>query len=697
MRSIYTKRAIMLTLVAIIVLGCEHTGVNKLYCDLDDPSCRADFDARTSKISNDRSKDQECSPGSKRCGGSSELTPEVCDEKGKWVASGSNCQNICLNGACEGNCSPGTRQCGVNQTPETCGAEGTWEPRKACKYLCSGDGACTGNCKPGATGCSGQIPLTCDETGEWVSGTECVASVCVDGLCADGCAPGDPQCGSNENPSKTLYGLTTIEIDIDDSRFDELVSKTDEDVAIEVPVVVSIGGQLYKEVSIELHGGLARTVNKKSFRLSFSKENPARVTFFSDSMETHRNLVLQASWVDATFMRNKLTMELVRRNGGLAPRIGFAVVSINKKIYGLYTVIERIDRVFIGRQGYYDGDGKFSLYKAYTNSANWKDKDNPLDGYEIKVNENVDTRDLAKLLKTISETSLTKEAFAEKVEPLIDINQFIIWQMVHTFAMDSDCFIKNYYLYHDLIAPEGTEQARFKIISWDADGTWGNFWDGSTLEPSDQRWYGNDGFSPRLFAISEYRNAYLARYRDALNKEMVAEWLLERIDVLSATIKKAVELDYATWERGLNFDGEIERLKDAVRSRSAIMESAISNEIAKCSNSACQATCTYPALSCGTAYCWNLDYGCESCASGYVWREACGSSDKVCVMPESRARRAQENANHVTAQTCPPGYVWREACGSNDNVCVSLSVRDEVANENANGKFHTYIYVNKQP
>ena len=48
-------------------------------------------------------------------------------------------------------------------------------------------------------------------------------------------------------------------------------------------------------------------------------------------------------------MRNKLVMDLLRSMGGLAPRIGYAIITFNGAYLGLYTVIERIDREFLHR------------------------------------------------------------------------------------------------------------------------------------------------------------------------------------------------------------------------------------------------------------------------------------------------------------------------------------------------------------
>lgn len=90
-----------------------------------------------------------------------------------------------------------------------------------------------------------------------------------------------------------------------------------------------------------------------------------------------------------------------------------------------------------------------------------------------------------------------------------------------------------------------------------------------------------------------------------------------------------------------------------------------------------------------------LPYGADTCASGYVWRDAF-AGDHICVTPASRNQAASDNAAAPSRvnpngaygpQTCLNGYVWRVA-RSTDLVCVTPAVRQQTANENANPLAH---------
>lgn len=86
------------------------------------------------------------------------------------------------------------------------------------------------------------------------------------------------------------------------------------------------------------------------------------------------------------------------------------------------------------------------------------------------------------------------------------------------------------------------------------------------------------------------------------------------------------------------------------------------------------------------------DYGPDTCAEGFVWREACGPTDHVCVTPDIRSQAQQDNqlASHrrkpgggtYGPDTCLQGFVWREACGAQDHVCVPPATHARAADDN---------------
>jgi hypothetical protein len=89
----------------------------------------------------------------------------------------------------------------------------------------------------------------------------------------------------------------------------------------------------------------------------------------------------------------------------------------------------------------------------------------------------------------------------------------------------------------------------------------------------------------------------------------------------------------------------------------------------------------------------HAQYGPETCRQGFVWREACGPNDHVCVPPATRSQAAQDNSQANARRephggpygpdTCRQGFVWREACGPQDHVCVPPATRSQAAQDDA--------------
>jgi spore coat protein CotH len=343
--------------------------------------------------------------------------------------------------------------------------------------------------------------------------------------------------------------------------------------SVEIPVDLVLDGQHLPGAAIELHGGYARTVPKKSYRLRFA-DDAVPLPLFDGTVEEHKRVVLQAAYIDPTFLRNAVMFELVRAAGGLAPRLEFARVYVNGERLGLFQMIERIDKHWLRRHGLPDDPA--TLYKAEGNAADWGPAADPMEGLEQEVGEPSD--DLAQLLAAVNHAPLSTEGFAAEVEPVLDVDDVLIYQRIHTLAMDRDAYSKNYYLYHDLAADPDSPEARFRLVTWDADATFCQRWDGVPLPPdgtTDDRWHGWDVLSGRLFAIPSYQGVYVSDYRTALDGELATAAILERIDRLAALIGPEARLDLARWQPELDWDTELARLRACVAARNARMRTIL--------------------------------------------------------------------------------------------------------------------------
>ena len=373
-------------------------------------------------------------------------------------------------------------------------------------------------------------------------------------------------------PQVEDYGLPVIDVQIDAEVLEEMHRDYDDDIT--ATVSVTLDGFVRPGVKFELHGGHARTLPKKTYRLVFPDDDKPTVDWFGDGPESQRRVVLQANWIDPSAARNKLTFDLVRELGGLAPRVGYCILSINGQWHGLYSLIERVDKPYLGRQ---DLDKGGNLYKAENHLANWDHKPDPLDGFDVEINEDNSHDDLGELLSALTYTPQTRADFEREVEPLLSLEDFHLWQQVHVFALNRDTFTKNYYLYHDIDEAPEDPKSRFRIVSWDADATFGLNWDGEWLDTDEVSWYGSDTFSQRLYNIPEYKADYVASFQAALQGALSPVSIATRVASTTSRIRAAALADIAHWGReDVDFDAAVETLNAAVRARHEVMTEVLS-------------------------------------------------------------------------------------------------------------------------
>ena len=108
----------------------------------------------------------QCSPGQRGCGKEGE--PLACGDDGTWTPMGDKCPFACDQGACAGECQPGSKRC-LENLRQSCNAQGRWVTEQTCAFRCgesAGATACAGECRPGQKACQGNLPRLCSERGE---------------------------------------------------------------------------------------------------------------------------------------------------------------------------------------------------------------------------------------------------------------------------------------------------------------------------------------------------------------------------------------------------------------------------------------------------------------------------------------------------------------------------------------------------
>jgi len=303
----------------------------------------------------------------------------------------------------------------------------------------------------------------------------------------------------------------------------------DPEAKVEVPVDAVIFGERLENVSLKMRGqfSLRESGEKKPWEIDTDDVVPGQ------EFHNLRQLLFMNNIGDPTMLQEKLAYDMMRFAGVPAGHASFAEVWIDivdddgpPTFWGVYTLVERVDRKFLGnRFGQDSKDG--NLYKASHAQRGPMDliyhgpaiSDYPTQEGAVaygKVNNEAeaDYRDIVELCYVVDGASYaTQEDFAAALETVLNVDDFLRYMAVQVTLANWDYYPytgNNYYLFHNPLT------GRFEWIPWDL--TWG----GDARQPlfslEGHQLVTRAPLYDRVFAVERYRRQYAA-YVDLLNRE----------------------------------------------------------------------------------------------------------------------------------------------------------------------------------
>ena len=331
-------------------------------------------------------------------------------------------------------------------------------------------------------------------------------------------------------------------------------------------------GDLYPDVLIRRRGQSVcgdRDVVKKYLRVRFHRGH---------EFQGHKNLNFQSLWTDKSLLRENMAWTVFREMANPWIRHEYVRLHANGGYFGLYAEMERLDEDFLARHGL---DPAGSLYKAIASSEQ-------RDGvYERKTGDEGDFSDLRAFLDELHDTPSSQLAdfFSESVEE----DAIIDYLGSHVLINNGDYGHKNHYLYKD------PTTARWRVLAWDVDLSYGKRWDGRfggvlndrMNSPGISPWNGTsvhgggggnhllDRFFSR--AGTWYRRAHIVRLWDSLVEKYTDEFYAARVADLRELLIDEQQEDFDEWGRSpatadapdapAEFEPNLERLLDHIRER----------------------------------------------------------------------------------------------------------------------------------
>jgi spore coat protein CotH len=173
---------------------------------------------------------------------------------------------------------------------------------------------------------------------------------------------------------------------------------------------------------------------------------------------------------DPSYLREYMGSVLYRALDVPAPRAAFIRLTRNGLAFGLYSVVEQVDKDFL--RAHFDSD-EGDLYKPEQPASDltWRgDQASAYESMEIKTNE--DTTDHSALVHFLDVLNNTPDNQLETSLPeVLDVDLALRYLAVTTALVSLDSYTgglaHNYYIYE--------QEGVFSMITWDMNETYGNF------------------------------------------------------------------------------------------------------------------------------------------------------------------------------------------------------------------------------
>lgn len=352
------------------------------------------------------------------------------------------------------------------------------------------------------------------------------------------------------------------------------------------------GQSVFEEMSagIMYKGNQSLAFEKKSFSIALKKNVKM------EEMESDDDWKLNASYIDKTFLRNKISYDLYRQfsKNNLAAHVSWIELFLNNSYHGLYIITDRIDAK---RMGLDISDTAAVIFKApsaplsqppasldsiqrnYADYVMWAErwsswseegrKELADDIYFNQRYPEFQKKNKHFVIYEINDFlhNSSPEKFAAKIDSLFDIENIIDFHLLLLITNNGDGVINNNYLYRQNL------QSPYKICPYDFDHSFGRDGDGM-LNPDDLVEFKRNKLITRLIETNacNYKERLKEKYQRLRNENIITvENIINMIDENARQIKPFALEDEKKWRldehkhfQDTNFDKEVEWMKNWV-------------------------------------------------------------------------------------------------------------------------------------
>lgn len=325
----------------------------------------------------------------------------------------------------------------------------------------------------------------------------------------------------------------------DNSKIPTIFLKTNSDILWDnySPCIVGLSNNfdtLFFDGKIKCRGGISSKYYKHSYSLKFTE--PHSVC----GLPTNKSWILNASYIDKTFMRHKICYDLFRMMGdyNAAPQCSYAFVYENSKPLGLYVVMQRLNKQVLKVSTIDSCAVIFKEPKIFYPDSLMPKRESTNRNYHDQTYPNFsETTDYSIVMDNFRNFILNSSDndFYENIRQWIDLRNLIDWHLLLLFTNGGDGVLKNFYFY------KTDSETPFRVALWDCDHSLGRDGDNELNMLKHSANCERNILLNRLMKYQNYRKSLKRRY-----------WQLRENGIFSyKTIEKMVKENDTSIKKGI--------------------------------------------------------------------------------------------------------------------------------------------------
>ena len=253
-----------------------------------------------------------------------------------------------------------------------------------------------------------------------------------------------------------------IHLTIDDNNYWSTLTSNYDDNYPNVPYIMAnaiIDGEAVDSIGVRLKGFSSYwvTTNKKSIKLDFNEFVNGK------KHDGLKKINLNNGEGDPAVQRDKVCYDILRNSGVKAPRTAYAKVYLNTKYWGLYLLVEQVDKTFLKNSF---GNKNGNLFKNMANAElDWQGADTTAYQQIFKLKTDYQEGAWTRFVNLMNVINNSSDAdFKNAIEEIFDVDLYLKILAVDVATNNWDSYIehgRNFYMYED------PDSKRFQWIPWD--------------------------------------------------------------------------------------------------------------------------------------------------------------------------------------------------------------------------------------